>query len=220
MPDAAVITAIYGGYDSLKPALAQEDLDAEWVLVTDDPGIPDGHLGWRVVCRPRPGVHPCRAAKAPKFRPWEFADAPASVWLDASFRVVSRRFAADLVSAANPVAQFPHPWNDCLYKEAADSAGFPQQYGGEPIAGQAEHYRQAGHPEHWGLWAAGVIARRHTPDVMRLGYAWSDEVARWSFQDQVSEPYVLRNLGLCPAGLPGTPTANRWLSYEPSARHR
>lgn len=218
MADAAIVTAIYGGYDSLKPVLAQEGLDVEWVLVTDAaPSLEDAR-GWRVVHAPRPGLHPNRAAKAPKFRPWEFTDAPASIWVDGAVRVFSPRFAAEALALADPIAQFAHPWRDCIYDEVPASLVMAK-YAGEPVRAQAEHYRAAGHPEHWGLWAAGIIARRHTPDVMRLGYAWTAEVARWSFQDQVSQPYVLRNLGLRPALLPGSHLGNPWLSYEGSARH-
>jgi TOD1/MUCI70, glycosyltransferase-like domain len=213
----AVITAIYDGYDSLKPACPQDGLDVEWVLVTDEPGIPDGSLGWRVVHEPRPGLHPNRAAKAPKFRPWEYTDAPASIWVDGSIRVTSPAFAAEVLAYADPLAQFVHPSRDCIFDEARASM-YPK-YAGEPVTEQAAHYREAGHPEHWGLWAGSVIARRHTPDVMRLGYAWSAEVARWSFQDQISEPFVLRTLGQRPASLPGGYQGNQWTAWEGSGRH-
>jgi len=213
-----LITAVYAGYDIPKPACPQEGLDCEHVLVTDDPGIRDGHLGWRVVLEPRPGTHPCRAAKHAKFRPWEYTDAPASAWIDGSVRVTSASFAAEALALADPVAQFAHPDRDCIYDEAAVSAGIGK-YAAEPVGAQAACYRIAGHPEHWGLWAATVIARRHTPQVVALGARWTAEVDRWSFQDQVSEPYVLRNLGLRPAILPGNYRSNEWLRVEASGKH-
>jgi hypothetical protein len=219
VPDAAILTAIYGGYDELKPALPQEGLDCEWVLVTDDPSIPDGHLGWRVVHEPRPGVPPVRAAKHPKFRPWEYTGAPASVWIDGSCRVIAPWFAAQALSFADPIAQFAHPDRDCLYDEANEALTVPK-YGGEPIAEQAMAYHVTGHPEHWGLWAATVIARQHTPEVMELGRWWTNEVAGWSFEDQISQPFVLRNLSLRPAVLPGYYRDNGWLRVEASGKHQ
>ena len=218
MPDAAIVTGIFGGYDDLKPALPQEGLDVEWVLVTDNPSIPDGHLGWRVVYEPRPGVLPVRAAKHPKFRPWEYTDAPASVWVDGSIRVLSSRFAAEALAYADPIAQFGHPDRDCIYAEAEVAASLPR-YAGERILEQAAAYREAGHPEHWGLWAATVIARQHTPEVKALGEAWTAEVDRWSCEDQVSQPVILRNLGLRPAILPGYYRFNNWLRLEASGKH-
>lgn len=218
MADAAIISANYGRYDTLKATLPQDGIDVDWVLVTDDLGIPDGHLGWRVIHQPMPGVPPVRAAKHPKFRPWEYTDAPASIWVDGSVRVISPYFAAEALAFADPIAQFDHPDRDCIYTEAEVAAALPR-YAGEPVLEQAETYRQAGHPEHWGLWAATVIARRHTDGVRALGEAWTAEVDRWSYEDQVSQPVILRNLGLRPAVLPGYYRGNQWLRLEASGKH-
>jgi TOD1/MUCI70, glycosyltransferase-like domain len=220
MPDVAVITAIYDGYDTLKPSVPQDGTDAEWVLVTDDRQIPDGFLGWRVVYDPQPGVSPMRAAKAAKFRPWEYTDAPASVWADASVRVISPSFAADFLAAADPLATFAHPVRDCLFDEAEATAALGMaKYAGEPITEQAAHYRRAGHPEHWGLWETTILARHHTPEVVKLGDAWTAEMDLWSPQDQVSFPFVLRDAGLRPAVLPGAGTGSAWHVFEPGSRH-
>lgn len=211
-----MISAVYDGYDGVKPVLPQWGLDVEWVLVTDDPGL--SAPGWRVVVRPRPGIHPNRAAKGPKFCPYEYTEAPASVWVDASFRVRSKTFVSDVLGYARPLAQFTHPWRDCVYEEAQASRDLPK-YAGEPVEGQAAHYRDLGHPEHWGLWATGVIARRHTLETVRMGLAWNRQVTDWSFQDQLSQPPVLRETGIRPTALPGTHFSNPWLTYEGSVRH-
>ena len=218
MPDAAVITAVYGAYDTLKPVLPQDGLNVDWVCVTDDPTFRGGALGWRMVYQPAPGLPPNRAAKAAKLRPDVFTPAPASVWIDASFRITSPTFAADVLAFADPIAQFLHPWRDCLYEEAQASA-LLAKYAGEPIVGQVAAYREGDYPEHWGLWAAGVIARKHTPQVREFGIRWGEEIDWWSFQDQVSEPFVLRELGLRPTNLPGTHFANQWITYEGSDDH-
>lgn len=218
MAEVALITAIYGAYDELKPVLPQTGVDAEWILVTDTMPDAEQGAGWTIVHDPHPGVHPNRAAKNPKFRPWEYTDAPASIWVDASFRVTSTEFAATAIKQAQPIAQFTHPWRDCLFAEAEASLPL-SKYKGEPIGEQADYYRARCHPEHWGLWAAGVIGRRHTTEVRELGVAWTHEVNVWSFQDQVSEPYALREVGLRPTAFPGSHLATPWLAYEGSARH-
>lgn len=223
MSRVAILTAIYDQYDDLKPVLPQAGVDVEWVCVTDGAPLPDieAARGWTLVCEPRPGVHPNRAAKHPKYEPWKYTDAPVSIWVDASFRVVSETFAAEATAGLTdeePIAQFAHPWRDCLFAEAKESAGLPK-YAGEPVLEQAEDYRQAGHPEGWGLWATGVIARRHTEAVRKMGWLWLAETYRWSFQDQISQPFALREHGLRPASLPGTHLATPWLAYEGSERH-
>lgn len=220
MSDVAILTAIYDGYDELKPVLPQAGVDVEWVCVTDGAPLSDAEAarGWSMMCEPRPGVHPNRAAKHPKYEPWRYTDAAASIWVDASFRVVSETFVVEALAYADPIAQFAHPWRDCLFAEAKESAGLAK-YAGEPSLEQAEHYRRLGHPQGWGLWATGVIARRHTDSVRDLGKLWLEETYRWSFQDQISQPYVLRETGLRPAALPGTHLATPWLAYEGSSRH-
>lgn len=220
MSDVAVITAIYDSYDELKPTLPQKGVSVDWVLVTDDEALKDETTarGWRVVYEPRPGVHPNRAAKHPKYEPWRYTSADRSVWVDASFRIVSETLAVEALEYADPIAQFQHPWRDCLFAEATESAGLAK-YDGEPSLEQAEHYAAQGHPVNWGLWATGFIARQHTESVRALGALWLEETYRWSFQDQVSQPFVLRETGLRPASLPGTHLATPWLAYEGSARH-
>ncbi|NUS83669.1 MAG: DUF616 domain-containing protein [Streptomyces sp.] len=223
MSDVAVLSAVYDGYDDLKAVLPQDGVEVDWVFVTDDPAMADvkEFRGWRVVFEPRPGVHPNRAAKHPKYEPWKYTDAAVSLWVDASFRIVSSRFAVEATAGltdAEPIAQFQHPWRDCLFAEARESAGLAK-YAGEPVLEQAEDYRRAGHPEGWGLWATGVIGRRHTEAVRKMGWLWLAETYRWSFQDQVSQPFALREKGLRPMVWPGNHLATPWLAYEGSARH-
>lgn len=216
--DVAIITSIYGAYDQLKPVLHQERVEVDWVFVTDSP--PKDSLGWRVVHKERPNVHPNRAAKYPKLFPWNYTDAPSSIWIDGSFRIISATFAVEAISYANPIAQFKHPWRDCLYQEAEETIRIARYKPNTPlIKAQADFYRRSGHPEHWGLWASGLIARQHTSTVKAMSAYWIHDIEEWSFQDQVSQPYSFRLTGLRPTEFPGTHFANPWIKYEGSAKH-
>lgn len=223
--DVAIITCITDGYETLKPVIPQVDvmgrlLSVEWVCVTDGQPHPDAiwTRGWTVVSEPRRHPHPNRAAKWPKCLPWKYTDAPVSIWIDGSYRIASPYFAADAMALADPIAQFVHPWRGCLFEEAQASARIAK-YDSEPVLEQAAHYQHAGFPKGWGLWASGVIVRRHTQAVRDFGNLWLSEIERWSFQDQISEPYALSIAGLRPAALPGDHLTNPWLQYEGSARH-
>lgn len=217
MADCAILTSIYGGYDNLRPILPQEDLSVEWIFVTDV--VPEDPKGWRVVHEPKPHLHPNRAAKRAKTVPWEYTDAPMSLWIDGSFRVQSSRFAIEALEYANPVAQFGHPFRDCLFHEAICTAAVGKYAEQVPIIeAQARHYREAGHPDSWGLWATGVIARKHTKEIKELGWQWLTEVHTWSVQDQVSQPYVLRKVGLRPELFPEDYFSSPWIAYEPHVR--
>jgi hypothetical protein len=126
-------------------------------------------------------------------------------------------FAVEAMTFANPIAQYAHMSRDCIYEEAEVSLSM-KKYQGEPIAEQVASYYSDGHPEHWGLWGGMVIARKHTRKVKAFGRAWQQENDIWSFQDQISEPFVLRNFGMVPASFP-IRSSDPWLYQVFSERH-
>jgi hypothetical protein len=79
---------------------------------------------------------------------------------------------------------------DCFLEEARHCDDWPKYRDG-PLLEQAAHYVAKGMPEHFGLWATGSIARRHTDRMRALGDSWLAEMERWTIQDQVSLPYLL-----------------------------
>lgn len=219
-----IITAIYDNYDTLKPTLEQDDVDVDWVCVTDR--MPAEDNGWHIIVEPRPGQHPNVAAKRPKMLPWEYCmldSSSKSLWIDASFRVNSASLARDVCSMLEswPIYQFAHPWRDCVYDEATASLELPKYAAQRAIVEQqVAMYRARQHPEHWGLWATGVIARDiNNGQVHRLGNSWLRSCQEWSYQDQISEAVHLRNLELRPRALTGNHFQNPWLVYEGSSRH-
>ncbi len=220
MKDIAVITAIYGDYDTLKPTMKQTR-DVDWICVTDREREANG---WRLIIRPPETLCSDRiaqnnlAAKRPKMLPWEFTQCRRSIWIDASFDISSPTMAADLMARAHPIAQFAHPDRDCVYEEGEFSLTMAK-YTHLPIREQLAAYRADGHPEHWGLWAAGVIARDHTDTVRRLGEDWLRQVEYWGIQDQLAQAPVLRDLAMRPVSIPGSIYANPWVEYMGSAKH-
>lgn len=242
---ATVLTSIMDDYDSLKPICPQDGADVNWLCLTDSKVIRDeaeiytnedtGNgvyvqglkhpTGWEIIYYQRPGdEHPNRAAKRPKIHPGMYSGAPASVWVDASFRVLSPRFVVDTVTAAaesaHGIAQFRHPWRDCYEDEVQASIALPKyEYETGNLLRQAMAYAEAGMPRHWGLWATGVIARVHTREVLDWGRMWGKQIDAYSYQDQISHPYSLWRAGLRPVDLPGNHFHNAWLAYEGSGRH-
>ena len=120
-------------------------------------------------------------------------EADVSVWLDANLDIMRGDFLALCVAELgdDDAVFLPHPWNDCIYPEARDSLR-GAKYDGMPIVEQAEHYRALGHPEHWGLFHASILIRRHNAAVRAFDEAWWHENVVWSLQDQVSLSPVLR----------------------------
>lgn len=219
----AILTSVYGNYDTLKPTLNQKGVEIDWVYVTDH--RPLDAAGWRVEHNLHWGKNPRYASKLPKCKPWEYTDATASIWIDASFQIISESFVTDMLdivtNASNTIAQFRHPVRNCIYEEAHVVAEHRNYAKGQPILEQAEYYWEEGHPEQWGLWSSGVIVRLHTQQNKKMGHLWLDEIGDWSTCDQLSEPFVLRNLHMRPAEIPGMyhTGQNPWLEYKASKNH-
>jgi len=224
-PMVAIITSVTDGYDTLKRIMPQFGLTTEWVAVTDGKETAEPDHGWQLCdvdawAENADRSHPNRLAKIAKCEPWRFTDAPYSIWIDSSYRVTSPLFAFEAVKFANPIAQFVHPWRNCIFDEATASKELTRYDDQRQfINDQVREYRSIGHPENWGLWATGVIVRKHKPDVGEHGSQWLAEIRRHSYQDQISEPVILRLCDLRPNPLPGDHITNPWLRYEGSARH-
>jgi hypothetical protein len=99
------------------------------------------------------------------------------------------------------VAMWEHPQRDCILPEAAVSATMPK-YLGLPVEVQAAHYVNAGHPVGYGLWATGCMTWSPTADG-DAGDAWFDEQLHWTYQDQISWPFIVRRYGLDVRPMPG-----------------
>lgn len=205
----ALITACYGAYDPVRSL-------PEWHGFDDAVCISDGRVevgeGWRHVVEPSEEL-PRLAAKRPKMMPWLFTDCDAAVWLDASFEIVDRGFAAwtrahlvvnDFVVWLHPEGRFD------LRDEAAVCWDWPK-YAGFDMRGQVAHYVAEGMPERWGLFACGTVGWVFTEEAKRLGRFWYGENVRWSIQDQVSLPYLLWREGKRFGVWQGNEYRNRYL---------
>lgn len=191
----AVLSSVYGDYDHVDP-VPKQTVDAEWIIVTDNPSL--DAPGWKVVVEPRPHMHPRLAAKVPKCLPFAYTNADTTVWLDASCRLLQPDSLSRLIRGANnaPMAQITHPWRDDIVDEAEASVGMPK-YQGQPVIEQAAHYRGLGYPRHAGLFATGLIVRNNPNDLQaEFGYRWLTEQCYWTYQDQLSQMPVLESMRL------------------------
>ncbi len=197
-------TAIYGGYDTLKP---HPDVDwLRWVCYTDDPTLACD--GWEVEYEPARFVHPRLSAKWRKCHPPE---AQLSIWIDGSMVVSDPAFFDEMAKrlVEHEWVMFAHPDRVSLMAEAAVSERMVK-YHGLPVAAQAAHYI-----DEWGwlddvLWASTTMGRRHTPVVLQAGAAWFAENERWTYQDQLSLPPVLDRYKIDVGALPHTLWRNPW----------
>jgi len=221
-----VVTAAYGNYDI--PWSMPDHPDVESTAVTDDFEIGKSFqdAGWdHVTFQPLPHLHPRMAAKVPKCDPWRFCFSgwtDTIVWLDASARIVDMdKFVAAIRSVPDTqsIGQFKHPDRDDIVDEAFVSERM-EKYQGQDVVTQAKLYQRRGLPNHWGLWATGMIVYHPSVyDHQSFGNAWLAEQAAWTYQDQISEPYLLWRAGYQPWPLPGGLRDNGYVEWMPHTRN-
>lgn len=185
-PDSpiSVVTAIYGQHDNVPPVPPGFD---EAILVSDRPIVSD----WENVVLPV-DLSPRLGAKLPRARPDLFTKNSASCWMDANVRdssgYLSQLVRTGLVSAE--LAIFCHPKRTSVAEEVQFLKRF-SKFRRLPLDAQLETYKSAGFRDDSGLFYTGVIARRHTDNVVAFGNAWLVEITYRSIRDQVSFPYVM-----------------------------
>jgi hypothetical protein len=198
---AAVYTAIFGGYDRLWGCIPNADTD--FFCFTDDPSLEAPP--WQIVPSPARYEHPRMSAKWFKMHPHlALPDHRRTIWIDGSIKVRSDSFAEEILRwlGDSGIALVRHPDRDDVFEEAEASIKMTR-YRGQPIREQVEHYRAEGFRSDNGLYIGGVIARDSDDEsVRRLNEAWMEENLRWSFQDQLSLPYLLWRFGIKPAVIP------------------
>lgn len=186
-----IYTAIYGNKDRLRPP-RQPETGATYVCISDDPEIAVPSWKMRIVAPHSPDAN--RSAKRFKVLAHQACDCERSIWIDGNYEILG-----DLTSLFDDfeedVAFFRHSQRNCIYAEAAACIR-RRKDDARPINGTIERFRQQGHPVGWGLFEGGVILRKHTCAVREFNERWWDEISQGTRRDQLSLPFVLRNLTL------------------------
>lgn len=214
----ALVSAIYGTYEATVKPLPL-DLGIPAIMFTDQESIAQqcDAAGWRAVfddsvyqrftADPANGdlavTVPMLAHKFWKTHPFEAVaeagldDIDASIWIDGNMRLIGSgaEWVAKNVAALgdDEWSLMRHPWRDCVYtEEAYTSAVCWGRYSVEAMKRQIAAIEASGHPRGWGLFATGHMVRRHTSAVLGVCDAWWCDNVRWSHQDQLSLPPIIR----------------------------
>lgn len=194
----AVYTTIFGNYDDLKPH-PWSQINAKWYCITDNKDLKCE--GWEtiVVKYPRPDLHPRMRAKFHKLFPWESlpSNIKISIFIDGTTHVLSENFIEYcILYLYNDMVLYKHPWRDCIYEELIESRKL-QKYEGEIMEAQIEEYKKTVN-RHSGLYACGLLVRKHTDLIKNLMKDWWVENTKWSYQDQLSFPVVCQRNNFTP----------------------
>jgi len=125
-------------------------------------------------------------ARIHKIMPHMFFDTEYSIWMDGNFKI--KVPAKEIVShflQEKDIAIWEHPGRNCIYDEA-EACYKQNKETAEALGEQIKEYRKRGIPSQNGLYATGIIIRRHTKKINELNEKWWAECSRFSKRDQLS----------------------------------
>jgi len=172
-----IYTAIYGGYDDIKVQ-------------------PVGVKLFTEATHPRKESHPRMKAKYFKCNSHKL-DCDVSIWIDGSATIKTPDFEKWCLEQLGDgdIALIKHPDRDCIYDEA-NFCIFMDKYKDLPILEQVMEYAKQGYPQHNGLWACGLLIRRHNDKVKAFNKLWWEHNKKYTYQDQLSFPVCAKEVGL------------------------
>lgn len=180
------------------------------ICFTDDPHLRADGWDVRVVERPEPT--PRLRAKYFKLNPHErLPEYDASIWIDASWTVMTPDFARECLAYLDGAAwvAYPHRWHKTLAEELA--AYTHPKMAGLPVKEQMQAYWDGGLPATAPVLECTSLLRRHRdPCVAEVNRAWWWENRQWSECDQLSLPFVLWKTGAPYRTFPFTLAEQPW----------
>ena len=184
-----IYSSIYGGYD--KPI--NQCIKRKPVLFTDR----RYDCKWNVQIKKKRAKNDRMRAKYFKCNPHKELNCDVSIYIDGCGTILTGKFVERCLELLgdNDMAAFVHHERDCIYDEAQFCHMF-EKYIGVDIMGQVEEYRKRGWPEHAGLWACGLLIRRHNSRVKKFNELWWSHINKYTYQDQLSFPVCIKESGV------------------------
>lgn len=198
MPNVAVYTCLFGGYDQLLTPL-QRSPNCDYYCFTDDATLTSDFWQIRLLMADDSAnaastpADPQRFSRQPKILPHRyFPDYDASLYLDANLLLIGDL--DDYIARYHrhsPLLLLKHGERDCLYEEL-QACLEGQRDDPATMIQQVERYRSEGFPPHFGLAVGSFIYREHNnPQVIALMELWWQELSQGSKRDQLSLSYCL-----------------------------
>ena len=189
--NVVVYSAIYGNYDTPK----KHDIGVAPILFSDSAVTDD----WEVRLVNRIERHSRMKAKFFKCNPHKcLPDHDVSIWIDGSATIHDKNFVQRCIDylGGGDILAFRHPeGRDCIYQEAQYCKNMIK-YKDVDIQGQVNYYRAVGHPEHYGLWACGMLVRKNNERIDKFNEMWWEHNLEFTYQDQLSFPFCIERSGV------------------------
>lgn len=174
-------TVLIGDYDELMPPLIISP-GWEYVCITDRDISSEFWKIQKVVVKSN---DPKRTSRLYKLIP---PHANLSVYIDANIQINCNLDDMIFKYMETDFMVMNHPQRKNIIEEG-DACIFLRKDKALTIDKQIAEYRREGYMPSK-LYACGVIARRHSREVLDFSSAWYDQVKKYSHRDQLSLPYV------------------------------
>ncbi len=210
-----VFTVILNGKDYLRPPEVV-DPDARYLAFVDRPM--ERCPPWEFMPAFLPFPNGSRNSRLPKLLPNLHFDAEYSVYHDGNLtlkRSVDYLVERYLRPKNREIAMFVHPARQTVEQEGVEIMRHPEWFPGmdmQTVCDQLIRWRQVGQPQ--GLWAAGLIIRKHTEDVSAFNRMWWNEYINGSPRDQLALPLARHFSGMKIEDIEGNVHNNDLIGYH------
>jgi len=192
--DIMIYTAIFGNYDTLRPARYPS------LCFTDGKMSPVTGWDYKTIFADK---DPKWANRHCKILVHEHLNTEYSIYHDGNIEMlVDPHEAIERWLRDTDIAVFAHPTRNCVYDEAEACIREGKAQAGA-VHSQMKRYRREGYPEGAGLAACWVLIRRHTSEMKRLNELWWEEYNEGAKRDQLSFNHACWKLGIRHTIIPG-----------------
>lgn len=216
----AIITSIYGNYDNLKEHHINNKNKVDWYCFTDNNIQSDF---WTIINTPyhinnmnnehneynnyynninEDDIKNMMSAKYYKINPHEIdilQNYDYYIWIDGSI-ILQQEFINNVLSIINnnhKLINFKHHKRNNIKEELNDSLTI-NKYINKGLENQYNEYIADNFPDNIGLFENGIIIRKNDNNINKVFDEWWIHNLKYSYQDQISYPYVLWKHNLLP----------------------
>lgn len=226
----AIVTAIFGQYDSFKTQKVDGADLVDWFCFTDDKSLVVGqdNVPWKIINTPFhientkkktssdaadvvainayenikcPRVYNMMCAKYYKIQTHAIdilKDYDFYIWIDGSI-FLRREFVTLMVKLfkqyAPPLVSFKHSARNSVGAEFLESVNM-NKYRAQPLTQQYKTYVNENFPDNLGLFENTVMIKKNCDTVNKAFDMWWEHNVKYSYQDQISLPFILWKSGL------------------------
>ena len=211
----AIITAIYGNYDNIKEQNINNKADVDWYCFTDNTDMKSDQ--WTIITTPYhlnstkyeyknsyhnvsdKKIYNMMSAKYYKLKNHEIdilQKYDYIIWIDGSITLrpnFINNVLKNIIDNDYELASFKHSERNNINDEVKLSLTM-DKYKTQDLKTQYQDYLQDGFNDKIGLFENTIIIRKKTERINNIFDMWWIHNLRYSYQDQISFPYVLWKL--------------------------